>query len=140
MYFTTDKIFSMIGSSEGQWTDDQKHTHRVASTLYYYTLVIGQIAAALATTTHGESLAKYLLPNHKLSICIILEIIFAVIIIYEPAVESVFVTTGLTMGQMLYPWMSFVFISICEEVRKSIVRKKAHAREVSPLRERLLDA
>lgn len=139
MYFTAEGIFKNLGKKT--FTPEEELVNKTASTLYYYTLVIGQIGAALATTTHEESLAKYLLPNHYLNACIVLEIIFAAIIIYEPACEGVFATTGLTAKQMLYPWMAFVFISICEEIRKVFLRKKSHAREMpGPLRQRLLDA
>lgn len=139
MYFTADGIMANIGKTT--FTDDELLTNKVASTLYYYTLVVGQIAAALATTTHVESLMKYKLPNAKLNICIVLEIVFAAIIIFVPDVATVFQTTALTGEQMLYPWVAFLFISICEEVRKALLRKKGHARELrdnSPLEQRLL--
>merc|ERR1719343_208533 len=106
MYFTVGGIMANIGKKD--YTDDEKHTNKVASTLYYYTLVIGQIAAALSTTTHVESLAKYRLPNTKLNICIVLEVVFAAIIIFVPDVASIFETTALTTEQMVYPWMAFL--------------------------------
>jgi len=142
-YFMAPGILGNLGKSN--FTAAEAGTNKVASTLYYYTLVVGQIAAALATTTYDESLFKYLVPNSKLNICIVLEIIFAVLIIYSPSLEGVFMTTGLTAGQMLLPWASFVFISICEEVRKAIRRCRgagARAREPSaagPLSARLLE-
>mmetsp|Transcript_38534 Transcript_38534/g.111323 ORF Transcript_38534/g.111323 Transcript_38534/m.111323 type:complete len:1072 (-) Transcript_38534:187-3402(-) len=140
MYFTADGIMANIGKKD--LTDDEIHTNMVASTLYYYTLVIGQIAAALSTTTHVESLAKYKLPNAKLNICIVLEVIFAALIIYVPDVAEVFKTTALTAEQMIYPWIAFVGISICEEIRKALLRKQGHARELgeaNPLRKKLLE-
>jgi len=141
-YFMAPNIMKNLGKSHSEFTDEERETNKVASTLYYYALVVGQIAAALATTTYYESLFKYLIPNNKLNICIVLEIVFAAIIIYEPSCQEVFSTTGLTAKQMVMPWMTFVFISLCEEVRKAVKRKKSDAREVTPkesLRRRLLD-
>merc|ERR1712013_290608 len=120
-FFMAPGIFKLIGKKN--LDEDEQHTHKVAASLYYYTLVVGQIAAALATTTHFESLASYKLPNMKLNICIVLEIVFAAIIIYVPSVEDVFLTTGLTGTQMLVPWVVFVAITLVEEIRKSILRK-----------------
>mmetsp|Transcript_117474 Transcript_117474/g.365881 ORF Transcript_117474/g.365881 Transcript_117474/m.365881 type:complete len:1067 (+) Transcript_117474:89-3289(+) len=140
MYFTADGIMANVG--EGTFDAAGEHTNMVASTLYYYTLVIGQIAAALATTTHMESLTKYKLPNAKLNICIVLEVVFAALIIYVPDVAAIFQTTALTSNQMLYPWVAFLFISICEEVRKAALRGKSHARELgegNALQKRLLE-
>jgi len=78
----------------------------------------------------------------KLNICIVLEVIFAALIIYVPALQGIFSTINLTPQQMLTPWATFVFISICEEVRKSFVRKKsaksAQAKEVCQLKVGLL--
>jgi len=139
-YFTAPGIMKNLGKSD--FTPEEEETNKVASTLYYYTLVVGQIAAALATTTYHESLFKYLIPNTKLNICIVLEIVFAALIIYNPSCEGIFMTTGLTTKQMLMPWMAFVFISLCEEVRKAMKRKESHAREVAPkegLQSRLLE-
>jgi len=118
--------------------------NRVASTLYYYTLVIGQIGAAVSTTTYEESLGSYGLPNMKLNICIILEVVFAAIIIFTPALQGIFSTSNLNTAQLLHPWATFVFISICEETRKSLVRakvakKNASAKEANTLTVSLLD-
>mmetsp|Transcript_6031 Transcript_6031/g.19025 ORF Transcript_6031/g.19025 Transcript_6031/m.19025 type:complete len:1100 (-) Transcript_6031:510-3809(-) len=150
-YFQAPGIWNNLGKSE--FTPEEAHTNKVASTMYYYTLVVGQIAAAMATTTYHESLFKYLAPNGKLNICIGMEVIFAMLIIFEPTSQGIFMTTGLTAKQLLMPWMTFVAISCVEEIRKSFARKAVHAREVvlqnffvrevapqNPLTQRLLDA
>lgn len=62
-YFSVDGISKSIGRSD--FTPEEENTNKVASTMYYYTLVTGQIAAALATTTYHESLLKYGLPDRK---------------------------------------------------------------------------
>mmetsp|Transcript_29796 Transcript_29796/g.77269 ORF Transcript_29796/g.77269 Transcript_29796/m.77269 type:complete len:153 (-) Transcript_29796:298-756(-) len=140
-YFQAPGIWKSVGKSE--FTPEEVHTNKVASTMYYYTLVVGQIAAAMATTTYHESLFKYLAPNGKLFFFIGLEVIFAMLIIFEPTSQGIFMTTGLTAKQLLMPWMTFVAISCVEEIRKSFARKSMHAREVSPqnpLTQRLLGA
>eukprot|EP00401_Gymnodinium_catenatum_P072568 CAMPEP_0117504914 /NCGR_PEP_ID=MMETSP0784-20121206/25095_1 /TAXON_ID=39447 /ORGANISM="" /LENGTH=1087 /DNA_ID=CAMNT_0005300285 /DNA_START=94 /DNA_END=3357 /DNA_ORIENTATION=+ len=139
-YFSAPGIWNNVGKQD--FTAEEVHTNKVASTLYYYTLVVGQIAAAMATTTYHESLLKYLAPNGKLNLCIVMEIIFAMLIMFEPTSQGIFLTTGLTGKQLLMPWMTFVGISFVEEVRKSFARKSLRAREVtaqSPLVQRLLD-
>lgn len=120
-YFTAPGIWANLGKTD--FDADEAHTNQVASTLYYYTLVVGQIAAALATTTYNQSLASYGLPNMKLNICIVLEVVFGAVIIYVPDMNEIFHTTGLTARQMLSSWWTFVFITACEEVRKAMRRK-----------------
>lgn len=138
-YFQAPGIWDNIGKS--QFNAEEKHTNKVASTMYYYTLIIGQIAAAMATTTYHESLLKYLAPNMKLNICIVFEVLLALIVIFNPDFQDVFQTTGLTPRQLAMPWLTFVAISLIEEARKAAGRGKAHAREqAGPLRQPLLDA
>lgn len=120
--------------------DPTQPANQRASTLYYYVLVIAQIGAAVATTTYEESISSYGLPNKKLNICIMLEIVFAALIIYVPALQGIFNTIGLSEKELLIPWITFVFISICEEIRKTLVRKRtAKGREVNQLKVALLE-
>eukprot|EP00928_Gymnodinium_smaydae_P039792 TRINITY_DN2710_c0_g1_i1.p1 TRINITY_DN2710_c0_g1~~TRINITY_DN2710_c0_g1_i1.p1 ORF type:complete len:1088 (+),score=226.71 TRINITY_DN2710_c0_g1_i1:210-3266(+) len=125
MYFSVDGIFSLLGKKDDTFDDDEKTIHLKASTMYYYALVLGQIGAAVATTTYVESICSYKLPNHTLNICIVLEIVFAAVIIYVPPMQDVFKTTDLSLYELAYPWATFAFISICEELRKVGVRSKA---------------
>lgn len=87
-------------------------------TAYYWTLVLGQVAAAMATTTTRESLFSYGLPNMMLNLCIVLEIVLALAIIYWPAAESTFKTSALDMRQLAWGALGFVVIFCLEEVRK----------------------
>jgi len=145
-YFTlSDDIFwSMKHLDKGANTIAENNRGKIANTtsscLYYYTLVIGQIAAALATTTYEESLFKYGMPNMKLNICILLEVVFAMILIFTPPMNAIFNTIPLEPKQLLFPWISFFAISACEEVRKMFARKRAQAEEieVNPLQVSLL--
>ena len=121
-FFLAPGMIANVG--KGSYTPEEALINTTASTLYYYTLVVGQIAAAMATTTNAESLLKYMAPNMKLNICIVFEIAFAAAVIYVPSFQGVFKTTGLTTTQMLAPWGTFIIILICEEVRKSAVRSK----------------
>mmetsp|Transcript_39635 Transcript_39635/g.86540 ORF Transcript_39635/g.86540 Transcript_39635/m.86540 type:complete len:1062 (+) Transcript_39635:114-3299(+) len=136
MYFTADGIMDNIG--DHTFTPEAKMVNKKASTLYYYTLVIGQIAAAIATTTYVESLCKYKLPNMKLNICIILEVVFSAVIIYWPPAQKIFATTDLSISQLVYPWMTFVVISIFEELRKVQIRKRV-SKPKDALKEKLLN-
>jgi len=132
-FFAVKNIWTNIGTDRA--VDEMDPLNQTASTVYYYTLVLGQIAAALATTTYEESLFVYGLKNMKLNVCIVLEIVFAYLIIYVPACQSVFKTQGLTERDLLLPIGAFVLITVCEEFRKVGVRKKkaASAREPTSL-------
>ena len=90
---------------------------------YYWTLVIGQVAAALATTTTRQSLFNYGLPNNVLTLCIVLELVLAIVVVEVPYVSTIFKTTNLGPRQLIISAIgAFLLITSFEELRKSIVR------------------
>merc|ERR1712151_739400 len=96
----------------------------VGMTSYYWTLVLGQVGAALATTTTRQSLLQYGLPNNWLNACIALEILFALLVVYWSPMQSAFKTYSLSFGQVAAGFFGFTLIVVAEELRKSWVRSK----------------
>jgi len=93
-------------------------------TAYYWTLVLGQVAAAMATTTTRESLFTYGLPNMMLNICIVFEIVFAVLVIYWKPAENTFKFRALDVTQAAWGMLGFGIIFMFEEVRKKLAAAK----------------
>merc|ERR1719199_2435900 len=100
--------------------------------IYYWTLVVGQVAAGLATTTNKQSLFQYGLPNHTLTFCIVLEILLALAVVYVPGLNHAFKTAPLSMPQLIASAaMAFFLISIVEEMRKAFIRRRERATAVA---------
>mmetsp|Transcript_7365 Transcript_7365/g.15993 ORF Transcript_7365/g.15993 Transcript_7365/m.15993 type:complete len:1114 (-) Transcript_7365:342-3683(-) len=95
---------------------------------YYWTLVLGQVGAALATTTTRSSLFTYGLPNKWLNLCIVLEILLALLVVYWGPAQRLFKTESLTLHQALMGTGSFVAIVMVEECRKYFVRRSQKAK------------
>lgn len=93
------------------------------STGYYWTLVLGQVGAALATTTTKQSIFQYGIPNKWLNWCIVLEIFLALAIMFSSPMQTLFKTHWLTFGQCLAGFLGFIVISFCEEFRKLWLRR-----------------
>merc|ERR1719486_1851201 len=102
---------------------DQDQNYR-GMTAYYWTLVLGQVAAAMATTTTRESLFTYGLPNVMLNICIVLEILFALVFIYWKPAENTFKFRALDVTQAAWGMLGFGIIFMFEEVRKKLAAAK----------------
>ena len=85
--------------------------------------MIGQVAAALATTTTRQSLFNYGLPNNVLTLCIVLEVILAGVVIEVPSISAIFKTTNLGPRPLIISAIgAFMLITSFEELRKSVVR------------------
>jgi len=99
-----------------------KHTVLSGKTIYYWTLVLGQIAAALSTTTERQSLFTYCFPNTMLNIAIVGEVCLGLVSIYCSFMHDPFDTTLLPPELVLKPIIALVSICLIEEVRKFIFR------------------
>lgn len=91
-------------------------------TSYYWTLVLGQVGAALATTTTKQSIFTYGTPNQWLNACIVFEILLAILVMALSPLQSVFKTQSLTLCQFAAGFLGFVCISFLEELRKFALR------------------
>eukprot|EP00933_Yihiella_yeosuensis_P029196 TRINITY_DN22873_c0_g1_i2.p1 TRINITY_DN22873_c0_g1~~TRINITY_DN22873_c0_g1_i2.p1 ORF type:complete len:1158 (-),score=330.30 TRINITY_DN22873_c0_g1_i2:171-3239(-) len=115
-----------------RWTDDQKSTDAQGMTVYYWTLVMGQIAAAISTTTKLQSVfglcgTPYCFPNMTLNLMFLGEILLGLLAIYAPFMNTWFKTAPLTTPSVCWPILACVAICFIEEVRKLIGRKMEDA-------------
>eukprot|EP00929_Paragymnodinium_shiwhaense_P000366 TRINITY_DN100610_c0_g1_i1.p1 TRINITY_DN100610_c0_g1~~TRINITY_DN100610_c0_g1_i1.p1 ORF type:complete len:1143 (-),score=295.69 TRINITY_DN100610_c0_g1_i1:104-3532(-) len=93
-----------------------------AMTAYYWTLVLGQVGAALATTTTRESAFGLRVQNTMLNVCIVMEILLAVAVMSWGPMQSLFKTRRLETTQLLAGLAGFAMITSIEETRKFISR------------------
>ncbi len=106
-------------------SQDEFLVYRKATTIYYWSLVVGQIAAAYATTTFKSSLLEYgvLLPNLTLNAFVVGEILLSLWIIYSPTGQMMVGTAEISYYYLALPWLViFVPITVVEECRKWYLR------------------
>jgi magnesium-transporting ATPase (P-type) len=107
-------------------------------TSYYWTLVLGQVGAAVATMTVKQSLFSYGMPNKWLNYCIAFELLLAFIVMYWSPLEAVLKTHSLTLSQLCAGGLGFFVIFAAEELRKKWLRgseKPACSTKSIPLHE-----
>jgi len=92
-------------------------------TAYYWTLVLGQVGAALAATTSRQSTLRGWVPNLWLSVCIVMELLLALLVIFWGPAQNLFKTRALTLGQLALGLGGFFAIGILEESRKMYLRR-----------------
>jgi len=111
----------------GDLSDADEYLQTEGATVYYWTLVLGQIAAAISTTTKMQSVfgffgMPYCLPNCTLNIMFIFEVALGLGSIYAPLMQLWFNTAPVPASYILRPILAFVGICFIEEVRKLICR------------------
>jgi magnesium-transporting ATPase (P-type) len=97
---------------------------QLGMTSYYWTLVLGQVGAALATTTTKQSLFQYGIPNKWLNACIVFEILLALLVVGASPLQSTFKTQQLTCSQFMAGLLGFLVITAFEELRKLWLRSQ----------------
>mmetsp|Transcript_111160 Transcript_111160/g.278316 ORF Transcript_111160/g.278316 Transcript_111160/m.278316 type:complete len:1085 (-) Transcript_111160:78-3332(-) len=131
-FFCWVMFFQLPGLMEA-WGHESAHPHAIKSdadkniltqgkTIYYWTLVMGQIAAAVSTTTERQSLLTYCFPNTMLNIAFLFEVLLGLASIYAPVMHGPFDTTNLAREEVGKPIIALVVIVIVEEIRKFIFR------------------
>merc|ERR1712048_634438 len=115
------------GVSPKEYTKEQEFTVTLGKTVYYWTLVMGQIGAAICTTTKLQSIVglcdtPYGLPNCVLNIMFLFEIVLGLVAIYLPFMQGAFNTGPLPMEAVLWPVLAVFVILTIEEIRKLIGR------------------
>jgi len=94
-------------------------------TAYYWTLVLGQVGAALATTTSKQSVFCFGIPNHWLNLCIVMEIGVALLVIAWAPLQGLFKTRQLALHQFLAGAFGFLLVGMLEELRKLWSRRSS---------------
>lgn len=122
------EMLTIIKSGKGfaNFTVQDTITYVQGTTVYYWTLVVGQLAAAYSATTFKESLMTYGIPNKVLNYFIIGEILLSMALIYIRCLASSFAMESLSAYQVFMPFfVCFLPIMLIEEARKFFVRKGA---------------
>lgn len=93
-------------------------------TAYYWTLVLAQVGAALATTTVSQSVFSYgIFRNGWLTCCFAFEILLALLVIYAGPCQNIFKTASLSFVQLMSGMAGFLLVSAVEEMRKLYFRR-----------------
>jgi len=131
-FWATPEVWSLFadGTTPDEYTEHDRFVVMQGMTVYYWTLVMGQIAAAIATTTKTQSVCglqgpAYGLPNNVLSLMILGELILGLGAIYFPPLQMLFETTWLPERGVMLPVLAFVSIFAIDEVRKVCMHSTA---------------
>ncbi|CAE8585381.1 unnamed protein product [Polarella glacialis] len=104
------------------YSDEEISTQMRGMTVYYWTLVLGQVAAGLCATTKLQPLfgeGGYGLPNKLLTGTLIAELIFSLWVMHSPMLRSAFDMEYLDFWPSLFvPLVSFFGICGVDEFRK----------------------
>mmetsp|Transcript_88414 Transcript_88414/g.254965 ORF Transcript_88414/g.254965 Transcript_88414/m.254965 type:complete len:258 (+) Transcript_88414:1-774(+) len=117
----------LSGKNPNDYTEADETTDKQGMSIYYWTLVLGQIAAAISTTTKSQSVfgcggAAYGLPNSTLNYMFLGEVALGLLAIYCGPMQKWFDTASLPLSSLLLPVASFAAICLIEEIRKGIAR------------------
>ncbi|CAE8581761.1 unnamed protein product [Polarella glacialis] len=116
------------GKSPNEYTMKDFVADTEGMTVYYWTLVLGQIAAAISTTTKLQSVLgiggpAYGFPNQSLNLMFVGEVVLGIAAIYLGPMQACFNTGSLPLRSILIPISAFVGIVLIDEVRKLISRR-----------------
>jgi len=129
-FFMTPGVLDLLRKPTGSFNMAEISTHRQAMTAYYWTLLAGQLAAAISTTTKTQRIfgfGGYGLPNSVLNIFLLGELALGLAAVYWPPMHRAFSTAPLPAAQLCIPALVAVgIICGCDEFRKLLVR--CHAR------------
>jgi magnesium-transporting ATPase (P-type) len=135
MFFTASPgIWALFrsGKNPNDYTDDDAYVDAQGTTVYYWTLVLVQIAAAISSTTKMQSVfgfggPAYGFPNCTLNIMFLFELVLGLGAIYLPTMQGLFDTAWLPLDAVLTPIWAFVAIVLVEEMRKMVSRQQEKA-------------
>lgn len=113
--------------SPNDYSDEDALVNTQGMSVYYWTLVLGQVAAAVSTTTKSQSVfgfggPAYGWPNQTLNLMFLFEVVLGLLAIYVPVMQGLFETAALPKTAILEPIWAFVGICLIEELRKIVSR------------------
>jgi len=124
-FLASPKVLDLYlsGKSPNDYSKEDEFGDTQGMTVYYWTLVLGQIAAAISTTTKLQSVfgccgTPYGLPNSTLNYMFIGELVLGLVAIYFGPMQAWFDTAWLPWQSIVYPGVAFVAICFIEELRK----------------------
>eukprot|EP00405_Crypthecodinium_cohnii_P016646 CAMPEP_0206444002 /NCGR_PEP_ID=MMETSP0324_2-20121206/14679_1 /ASSEMBLY_ACC=CAM_ASM_000836 /TAXON_ID=2866 /ORGANISM="Crypthecodinium cohnii, Strain Seligo" /LENGTH=1080 /DNA_ID=CAMNT_0053911995 /DNA_START=203 /DNA_END=3445 /DNA_ORIENTATION=+ len=124
MFFLTPGIWDLFmqGEDPKHYSKEQELTNTKGKTMYYWTLMMGQIAAAISTTTERQSLMSYCFPNMALNAAFLFEVVLGLAAIYIAFMQNAFDTAAVPVQYIAMAVSSLVVISVIEELRKALFR------------------
>merc|ERR1712034_143779 len=118
-YLLTPEAHTILGFKVFNLDSSQRSIYAQATTAFYFSLVMGQIGAALAATTKSSSLINYKLPNMSLNVCIVLEILIAVLLMTVPTFQRWFQMATISLSNWVLPiLLPFMAVVLLDEGRK----------------------
>eukprot|EP00392_Amoebophrya_sp_AT5.2_P008758 g8786.t1 len=128
VFFPESEALFFSGKKYANYSDEDFMVYGQMTTCYYWSLVVGQIAAAYATTTYRQSLFEYGIPNRLLNGFVLVEIVTALAIMYAGPMQRLIGTWNLSQAQLLLPFVViFLPMLAVEEMRKAHVRSTVAA-------------
>jgi len=129
-FYASPNIWTLYtsGKSPNDYSEEDHFADKQGMTVYYWTLVLGQIAAAVSTTTKNQSVLgiggqAYGFPNNTLNLMFLGELLLGLGAIYLAPMQMLFDTGWLPMGSAFAPIGAFVGICLIDEVRKLVARR-----------------
>lgn len=115
------------GKTPMDYSPEDFETDTMGMTVYYWTLVLGQIAAAVSTTTKLQSVlgfgtAPYCFPNTTLNLMFVGEVVMGLAAIYLQPIQQAFKTGWIPTRAVMLPVVAFLGITVADEIRKAIGR------------------
>eukprot|EP00931_Biecheleriopsis_adriatica_P024149 TRINITY_DN15119_c0_g1_i3.p1 TRINITY_DN15119_c0_g1~~TRINITY_DN15119_c0_g1_i3.p1 ORF type:complete len:1229 (-),score=239.13 TRINITY_DN15119_c0_g1_i3:158-3646(-) len=125
------------GKKPAEYSHEDSVIETRGKTVYYWTLVLGQIAAAISTTTKMQSVfgfgtVPYGVPNKTLNLMLFGEVILGLAAIYVGLVQSTFNTCSLPMNSVLIPITALIGIILLDEFRKLATRSLEESHDRAP--------
>jgi len=124
VFLSAPHIYDLFaeGKPASDYTGADIEAERMGMTAYYWTLVLGQVGAAVAATTTKQSVFQFGMPNWGLNLCIVLELLLALAVLMWPPLQAVFKTRQLTSSLLIAGMLGFFLIFNLEELRKLALR------------------
>jgi len=118
-------------SGAGPYDYAQKETILQGRSVYYWTLVLGQIAAAIAASNERQSLLTHRFSNKVLNVALLLELVLGLVSLYAEFMQSAFSTTWIPWDLAVKPFAALVGIIAVDELRKATLRgcEQGHIRD-----------
>eukprot|EP00434_Breviolum_minutum_P000296 symbB.v1.2.000245.t1/scaffold18.1/size444001/2 len=107
------------GKTPMDYSPEDFQTDTMGMTVYYWTLVLGQIAAAVSTTTKLQSVlgfgtAPYCFPNTTLNLMFVGEVVMGLAAIYLQPIQQAFKTGWIPTRAVMLPVVAFVGATLAD--------------------------
>jgi len=126
-FFTTPGVWDLMGKLRKDHKPEDAHIHHQAMSAYYWALLIGQVAAAISTTTKTQRVfgpGGYGMPNMLLNGFLLGEILLGLAVLYLRPMQKAFATAPLPATQLAgITGTTFFVICGCDEARKAMIRR-----------------